>query len=168
MTFEALFGIRKAIQELVPTPQLLPPHILAPFVKKALKRHNATWSLDDESLHGAMYSFGQLLVTALDTESHSLRGIYCLPKITSKNTYLVAKPIARGHFDRHGLAYARPNLPAKILISFDSLHGLHGGSIEPANVSLGYAQIEHCTRQLGAVRLCNADVPSSSYYPVKC
>lgn len=155
-----LFGIRKAIHDLQITPQLIDSDRLLNLVRNSLGQgsHGHAFAVDPDSI----YTFAQILVTHLDLDKFTMEATYCLPLITKSNTYLLLKPVARGHFSKSGEAFLKPQLPSFALQSFAVLDHLKSGRMKPSNARMAYANLEHCRRNVGSVHICSIQVPLSS------
>lgn len=158
-----LFGVRKAIHDLEITPQLISPPALLKLVKRSLGNSGKSpFAVNEDSI----FAFAQLLVTRLDSERFVMEATYCIPLMNKANTYLLMKPIARGHFSTDGEAFLKPDLSSFALISFNTLEHIEAISANPHSHSLhrpSYANLEHCRRNVGSVRICSLQVHISPF-----
>lgn len=150
--------MRKAIHDLEVTPQLISPSTLFSLVQESLgKTGKSQFGLDRDSI----FAFSQILVTRLDIERLVMEATYCLPLMTKANTWLLMKPVGRGHFSKDGQAFLKPDLPSFALLSLDTLAHMKASSANPHSHSVhrpAYANLEHCRRNVGSIRICSLQV----------
>lgn len=143
------------MEEMELSPQLVSPLHLLDLLHITMKKRNITTLPIDES---NVYHFGQLLVTKLDAKERNMAGIFCIPRMTADNTFLMAKPVARGHFNKEETVVTWPKLPDQILLSFKTLQDLQAGVLKPEQAHVRYARTKFCMWSKGVVHTCDEAV----------